>query len=126
MKISESNVRKIVRQELLRIMEQEEPKAKNLDDLEFMSSERVAYERWAAANGAVSPEVRSVFVGYLIDQGLEKQEDLHKSLSKEFGFDAAAVSADLEKQLPKDEEAEAAQSAKILDLQKVVEEISKL
>ena len=37
MKITESNVRKIVREELLRLMEQEDPKPEKLDDLEFYS-----------------------------------------------------------------------------------------
>jgi len=126
MKISESNVRKIVREELLRIMEQEEPKAKSVDDLEFMSKERIAYETWAAQNGVVSPEIKSSLINYLVDQGLEKHHDLHKSLAKELGFSHDDIMASLESRLPKEEDAATTQSNKILDLEKVVEEISKL
>tara|TARA_B100001094_G_scaffold316335_1_gene357419 strand:- start:2250 stop:2630 length:381 start_codon:yes stop_codon:yes gene_type:complete len=126
MKISESNVRKIVREELLRLMEQEEPKAKKLDDLEFKSSERSAYEQWASSNGHISPEVQSVLVSYLIDQGLEKHHDLHDKLAKELGFSHDNIMAALENRLPKEEDEETKQSSKILDLERVVEEISKL
>ena len=57
MQMSESNVRRIVREELIRLMEQEEPKAPSLDDLKFSSEERVAYEQWASAPW--SPFLRS-------------------------------------------------------------------
>ena len=126
MKITESNVRKIVREELLRLMEQEDPKPKKLDDLEFSSTARVAYEQWAAANGAVTAETESTMVDYFIDQGLQKDHDLHKKLADEFGFDHDSLMAKMENRLPKEEDPETEDSARELDLQQVVEAIAKL
>jgi len=126
MKITESNVRKIVREELLRLMEQEDPKPKKLDDLEFASEERVAYEQWVALNRRVSSEVKSTMVDYFIDQGLQGTHDVHKKLADEFGFDHDDLMAAMERRLPKEEDPETEQSAKELGLQQVVEAIAKL
>ncbi len=126
MKITESNVRKIVREELLRLMEQEDPKPKKLDDLEFASEERVAYEQWVALNRLPSSEVRSALVDYFIDQNLQDNHELHKKLADEFGFDHDDLMAAMERRLPKEEDPEAEESAKELDLQQVMEALSKL
>ena len=126
MKITESNVRKIVREELLRLMEQDDPKPKKLDDLEFASEERVAYEQWVAQNRRVSSEVKSTLVDYFIDQGLEGAHDLHQKLADEFGFEHDELMAAMERRLPKEEDPGTEESAKELDLQQVVEAISKL
>ena len=126
MKITESNVRKIVREELLRLMEQEDPKPKKLDDLEFASEERVAYEQWVALNRLPSSEVRSALVDYFIDQNLQDNHELHKKLADEFGFDHDDLMAAMERRLPKEEDPEAEESAKELDLQQVMEALSRL
>ena len=126
MKISENNVRKIIREELLRLMEQDEPKPKKIDDLDFASDERVAYEQWAAQNRAVTSLTQSTLVDYLVDQKLAKDSDLCKKLSDELGFDEASVMAAIEKRLPKEEDPETEESARELDLQQVVEAIAKL
>ena len=126
MKITESNVRKIVREELLRLMEQEDPKPKKLDDLEFASEERVAYEQWVALNRLPSSEVRSALVDYFIDQNLQDNHELHKKLADEFGFDHDDLMAAMERRLPKEEDPETEESAKELELQQVMEALSKL
>lgn len=127
MNISESNVRKIVREELLKLMEQDEAKAPSIDDLDFMSDERAEYERWASRHGHVSAEVRSVFVDYLLANGLASNEDLRKKLSKEIGFDDAAVTDDVMKRQTSEEVDPATEeSSRELSLAQVVEAISKL
>lgn len=123
MKLSESKVREIVREELMRLMEQDEPKPPSLDDLEFMSDERVAYEKWAASHGHPSAEVQSVLADYIVDQKLENAHDLHKKLCKELGFDHDALMARIGVSDP-DEEAD--EDARELDLARVVEAISNL
>ncbi len=125
MKITEGNVRKIIREELLRLMEQEDPKPAKLDDLEFASEERVAYEQWVKLNRLPSSEVRSVMVDYFIDQGLTQAHDLHKKLGDEFGFDHDTMMADMKAKLPQ-EDSETEEESRELDLQQVVEAISKL
>lgn len=126
MKITESNVRKIVRQELLRLMEQEDPKPAKLDDLEFASEERVAYERWATANGVLSSETEGALVDYFVDQDLKDDHDLHQKLADEFGFDHDKLMAKMKGKLPDDEDPSAEESSRELDLQQVVEAIAKL
>ena len=126
MKITESNVRRIIREELLRLMEQEDPKPAKLDDLEFASEERVAYETWVKQNRQVSSEVKSTMVDYFIDQGLQDSHDLHQKLADEFGFDHDELMAAMERRLPKEEDPETEESARVLDLEKVVEAIAKL
>jgi len=126
MKITESNVRKIVREELLRLMEQDEPKPKKLDDLEFASSERLAYEQWANLNRELSTEVQSTMVAYFIDQGLQNSHDLHKKLADELGFDHDKLVAAIESRLPKEEDPEAEESARVLDMQEALRQISHL
>tara|TARA_B100001094_G_C18155313_1_gene786075 strand:- start:1326 stop:1706 length:381 start_codon:yes stop_codon:yes gene_type:complete len=126
MKITEDNVRKIIREELLRLMEQDDPKPAKLDDLEFASEERAAYEAWVKQNRQVSSELKSTMVDYFVDQGLQDAHDLHKKLADEFGFDHDELMATMERRLPKEEDAEAEQSAKILDLEKVMEALQKL
>lgn len=126
MKMTESNVRRLVREELIRLMEQEDPKAPSLDDLEFMSDERVAYEQWASRHGHPSAEVQSVLADYIVDQKLESSHDLHKKLCKELGFDHGDLMAAVERKLPTDAEAETEESARRLDIQQVVEAISNL
>ena len=123
MKLSESKVRNIVREELLRLMEQEDPKPATLDDLEFMSSERVAYEQWASRHGHPSAEVESVLADYIVDQNLENAHDLHKKLCKELGFDHGDLMARIEVD---DADAETDEDTRELDLARVVEAISKL
>ena len=123
MKLSESRVRKIVREELLRLMEQEAPKPASLDDLEFMSNERVAYEEWARRHGHPSAEVESVLADYIVDQKLENSHDLHKKLCKELGFDHDALMARIGSS---DSDAESDEDARELDLARVVEAISNL
>ena len=123
MKLSESKIRTIVREELLRLMEQDEPKAPSLDDLEFMSDERVAYEQWASRHGHPSAEVQSVLADYIVDQRLENAHDLHKKLCKELGFDHDALMARIQ---VSDPDAEAEEDTRELDLARVVEAISKL
>ena len=125
MKITENNVRKIIREELLRLMEQD-AKPKKLDDLEFKSADLAEYERWTRSHGHASPEVKSTLVSYLLDQGLEGAHDLHKKLCDELGLDHGEVMAAMERRLPKEEDPEAEESARILDLDNVVEAISKL
>lgn len=126
MKMTESNVRKIVREELLRMMEQEEPKAPSLDDLEFVSKERVAYETWAAQHGHPSAEVQSVLADYIVDQKLHNAHDLHKKLCKELGFDHDSLMAAVENRLPTETESEPEESARQLDLAQVMEQLLKL
>ena len=126
MKITESNVRRIIREELLRLMEQEDPKPAKLDDLEFASEERVAYQQWAAANGAVTAETESTMVDYFIDQKLHNAHDLHQKLADEFGFDHDSLMAKMKNRLPKEEDPEAEESARELNVQQVVEAIAKL
>jgi len=126
MKITESNIRKIVREELYRLMEQEDPKPKKLDDLEFASEERATYQLWASQNRAVSPELQSTLVDYFLSQGLQNDHELHKKLATEFGFDHDSLMAAMERRLPKEEDAETEESVRALDLEKVMEAISKL
>lgn len=127
MNISESNVRKIVREELMKLMEQDEAKAPSIDDLDFMSDERAEYERWASRHGHVSAEVRSVFVDYLLANELTSNEDLRKKLSKEIGFDDAAVLDDVMKRQSSEEVDPATEeSSRELSLAQVVEAISEL
>ena len=126
MKISESNVRRIIWEELLRLMEQDEPEPKKIDDLEFASDERVAYEQWAARNRAVTSLTQSTLVDYFVDQKLEKAHDLHQKLADELGFDHDNIMAAIENRLPKEEDPETEESARELDLQQVVEAISRL
>ncbi len=126
MKITESNVRKIIREELLRLMEQEDPKPAKLDDLEFASEERVAYETWVKQNRQVSSEVKSTMVDYFIDQGLQDAHDLHQKLADEFGFDHDELMAAMERRLPKEEDPATEQNAKNLDLEEVMEALQKL
>lgn len=116
MKITESNVRKIIREELMALMEQEDPKSAELQE----------YERWSKSHGHVSPEVQSTLVSYIITQNLQDAHDLHDKLCDELGLDHDNVMAAVEKRLPKEEDPEAEESARILDLESVVEAISKL
>lgn len=104
-------------------MEQEDPKPATLDDLEFMSSERVAYEQWASRHGHPSAEVESVLADYIVDQNLENAHDLHKKLCKELGFDHGDLMARIEVD---DADAETDEDTRELDLARVVEAISKL
>ena len=126
MKITESNVRKIVREELLRLMEQDEAEAPALDDLEFMSDERVAYEQWVKLNRIPSAEVQSVMVDYIVDQNLHADHDLHDKLAKEFGFDHDKIMAAVKGKLPADVDASTEEDVRQLDLAQVVEAISKI
>jgi hypothetical protein len=123
MKITESSVRKIIREELLRLIEQEDPKPEKLDDLDFKSSERIAYEDWANLNGYVSSEVRSTLVAYFVDQKLQDSHDLHDKLAKEFGFKHDDIMRDLGTDT---EESETEESEKILDLQDTIRELASL
>ena len=126
MKISESNVRRIIREELLRLMEQDEGKSPSLDDLEFMSDERVAYEQWAARHGHTSTKVRSTLVDYFVSQDLENDHDLHKKLAKEFGFEHDDIMADIKGKLAVDTDSSTEENARELSLAQVVEAISKI
>lgn len=126
MKITESNIRKIIRDELFSLMEQEDPKPKKIDDLEFKSPELREYERWSRSHGHVSPEVQGTLVSYILSQGLKDAHALHEKLCDELGLDHDNVMAAVEKRLPKEEDDETAGSARILDLEQVVEAISKL
>ena len=126
MKITEANVRKIIREELLRLMEQDEGKSPSLNDLEFMSDERVAYEQWASRHGHPSTKIQSVLVDYFVSQNLEGDHDLHKKLSKELGFDHDEVMADIEGKLPVETDASTEENARELSLSQVVEAISKI
>lgn len=126
MKITESNIRKIIRDELFSLMEQEDPKPKKIDDLEFKSPELREYERWSRSHGHVSPEVQGTLVSYILSQGLKDAHALHEKLCDELGLDHDNVMAAVEKRLPKEEDNETAGSARILDLEQVVEAISKL
>lgn len=123
MKITESNVRKIIREELIKLIEQEDPKSPKLDDLDFKSKERAAYESWSVLNGYVSPEVRSTLVSYFIDQGLQDSHDLHDKLAKELGFKHDDIMRDLGTDT---EESETEESEKILDLQTTIRELASL
>ena len=125
MKITENNVRKIIRDELIRLMEQD-AKPLKIDDLEVKSADLVEYERWARSHGHASPEVKSTLVSYLLDQRLQPSHDLHKKLCDELGLDHDEVMAAMERRLPKEEDAETEESSRILDLDSVVEQISKL
>ena len=126
MKITEANVRKIIREELLRLMEQDEGKSPSLDDLEFMSDERVAYEQWAARHGHPSTKIQSVLVDYFVSQNLEDDHDLHDKLAKELGFDHDKIMADIEGKLPVDTDDSTEENARELSLAQVVEAISKI
>ena len=126
MKITEANVRKIIREELLRLMEQDEGKSPSLDDLEFMSDERVAYEQWAARHGHPSTKIQSVLVDYFVSQNLEDDHDLHDKLAKELGFDHDKIMADIEGKLPVDTDTSTEENARELSLAQVVEAISKI
>jgi|GEM_PF-3759537 hypothetical protein len=126
MKITESNIRKIIRDELFSLMEQEDPKPKKIDDLEFKSPELREYERWSRSHGHVSPEVQGTLVSYILSQGLKDAHALHEKLCDELGLDHDNVMAAVEKRLPKEEDDETAGSARILDLEQVVEAIAKL
>lgn len=126
MKLSESNVRRIVREELLRLMEQEEPKAPSLDDLEFASKERVAYEQWANLHGHPSAEVQSVLADYIVDQKLHDSHDLHKKLCKELGFDHDELMAAVQGKLSAETDSDTEESVRQLDLDQVMEALQKL
>ena len=126
MMISEDKVRKIIREELLKLMEQEEPKPPALNDLEFMSDERITYEQWASRHGHSSAEVQSVLVDYIIHQGLQDNHDLHKALAKELGFDHAALGSAILGKLPTDTNSATEEDARELSLAQVVEAISKI
>ncbi len=126
MQMSESNVRRIVREELIRLMEQEEPKAPSLDDLKFSSEERVAYEQWASRHGHPSSEVQSVLVDYIVDQKLHNAHDLHKKLCKELGFDHDELMAAVERKLPVETDPETEESARQLNLDQVMEALQRL
>ena len=123
MKITEDNVRRIIREELLRLMEQEDPKAPSIDDLDFMSGERADYETWAHLNRYTTTSVRSTLVDYIVQNELQGNEDLRKSLSKELGFDDSAVEKDIQAKSHSDSDDE---NARELDLAQVVEAISRL
>jgi hypothetical protein len=124
MNISESKIRQIIREELIQqLVEQEEPKAEKLDDLEFKSAERLAYEEWASLNGAVSVEVRSTLVDYLLDQGLENSHDLHDKLCKEFGFKHEDIMSSLG---TTSDDSETEESEKILNLEAAIKELAAL
>lgn len=123
MRISEENVRRLIREELRSLMEQDESKPKKLDDLEFKSADRVEYERWAASHGHVSPEVRSTLASYFLDQNLAAAHDLHKKLCDELGIDHDKLMADIEARLPKEEDSETEESARELDLARVKEAV---
>lgn len=123
MRISEENVRRLIREELRSLMEQDESKPKKLDDLEFKSADRVEYERWAASHGHVSPEVRSTLASYFLDQNLTTAHDLHKKLCDELGIDHDKLMADIEARLPKEEDSETEESARELDLARVKEAV---
>ena len=126
MKITEANVRRIVREELLQLMEQSEPKPEKIDDIDFYSEERMAYEKWAKLNRALSTELQSTMVDYFVDQGLQDAHDLHKKLASELGLDHDKLMAAMEKRLPKEEDPETEESARALDLQEVLKQISEL
>ena len=123
MRISEENVRRLIREELRSLMEQDESKPKKLDDLEFKSADRVEYERWAASHRHVSPEVRSTLASYFLDQNLTTAHDLHKKLCDELGIDHDKLMADIEARLPKEEDSETEESARELDLARVKEAV---
>lgn len=124
MNISESKIRQIIREELIQqLVEQEEPKAEKLDDLEFKSPERLAYEEWASLNGYVSAEVRSTLVDYLLDQGLEDSHDLHDKLCKELGFKHEDIMNSLG---ATSDDSETEESEKILNLEAAIKELAAL
>jgi hypothetical protein len=120
MKITESGIRRIVREEILRLAEQEDPKPAKLDDLEFRSAERAAYESWASLNGHVSSEIRSTLVAYFIDQGLQDSHELHKTLAKELGFKHEDIMNDI------GVDDETIESEKILNLERKIRALSSL
>ena len=124
MKISEDKVRQIIREELIRLAEQDDPKSPSMNDLEFMSDDRIAYEQWAKLNGHETTEVESVLIDYIVDQSLESNHDLHKKLAKEFGFSHADMMDKIEGDPREDRDTR--QSEKILDLEQVIEAISKI
>ena len=126
MKITESSIRKVIREELMALMEQEDPKPKKIDDLEFKSPELRVYERWSKSHGHVSTEVQETLVTYILNQGLKDAHALHEKLCDELGLNHDNVMAAVEKRLPKEEDKETAASARILDLEQVVEAIAKL
>lgn len=126
MKITESNVRRIVREELFRLMEQDDPKPEKIDDIGFYSEERMAYEKWAKLNRALSTELQSTMVDYFVDQGLQDAHDLHKKLASELGLDHDNLMAAMEKRLPKEEDPETEESARVLDVMEAIRQISKL
>ena len=107
-------------------MEQDEGKSPSLDDLEFMSDERVAYEQWAARHGHTSTKVRSTLVDYFVSQDLENDHDLHKKLAKEFGFEHDDIMADIKGKLAVDTDSSTEENARELSLAQVVEAISKI
>jgi hypothetical protein len=120
MNIAENNVRRIIREELIRLMEQEEAKPKKLDDLDFKSSDRLEYERWARANGHVSPDVQDTFVSYLLDQNLTSAHDLHDRLCDEMGFNHDSVMASIAARDRSDD------SSDPNDVDSIIEEIASL
>jgi hypothetical protein len=126
MKITEENVRKLIREELLALFEQDEAKPKSIDQLEFKSDDRVEYERWAKSNGHVSPEVQSTLVSYFLNQGLENSHDLHEKLCDELGLNHESVMAAMEKKLVKEQDPETEESARELDLATVAEAINQI
>ena len=126
MMISEDNVRKIIREELIRLMEQDEGKSPSLNDLEFMSDERVDLERWASRHGHMTTKVMSVLIDYLVHQKLEGAKELQKKLAKELGFDQKDIDAALEGKLRNEADPETEENARVLNLSQVVEAISKL
>ena len=116
MKLTESNIRSIIREELIALMEQDEPESPEVRE----------YKSWARTHGHTSPEVQPTLVSYILHQGLKDAHDLHKKLCDELSLDHKNVMAAVERKLPKEEDEETAESARILDLEKVVEAISKL
>lgn len=124
MKISEDKVRQIIREELIRLAEQDAPKSPSMNDLEFMSDDRIAYEQWAKLNGYETTEVESVLISYITDQNLESNHDLHKKLAKELGFSHADMMDKIKDDSKVDRDTK--QNEKILDIAQVIEAISKI
>ena len=120
MKITEGKVREIIREELLRLAEQEDQKPAKLDDLEFMSAERATYESWATLHGYISSEIRSTLVAYFVDQGLQDSHELHKTLAKELGFKHEDIMNDI------GVDDETTESEKILNLERKIRALSNL
>ena len=120
MRITENNVRRIIREELLKMMEQSEPEPKKLDDLDFKSDDRLEYERWAKSNGHVSAEVMSTLASYILDQNLVSSHDLHQKLCDELGFDHEDLMAAVAKRDRSDDASDPN------DVDSVIEELASL